>query len=111
MRTCGKWVCSYFMANHMREARPIGPPTPLISAQERAAILVAFSRGHGAGRIDAAPVPVQEIAAPSHVAAITLGARLNPKVVPAKLFQCSRLYGRKKKSSKFVYPPTKPART
>ena len=41
----------------------------------------------------------------------SLGARLNPKVVPAKLFQCSRLYGRNKKSSKFLYPPTKPTRT
>ena len=41
----------------------------------------------------------------------TLGAGLNPKVVPAKLFHCSRLYGRNKKSSKFVYPPTKPTRT
>ena len=40
-----------------------------------------------------------------------LGARLNPKGVPAKLFHCSRLYGRNKKSSKFVYPPTKPTRT
>ena len=41
----------------------------------------------------------------------TLGTRLNPKVVPAKLFKCSRLYGRNKKSSKFLYPPTKPTRT
>ena len=43
--------------------------------------------------------------------AYTLGARLKPKVVPAKLFQCSRLSGRNKKSSKFIYPPTKPTRT
>ena len=41
----------------------------------------------------------------------TLGARLKPNVVPAKLFQCSRLSGRNKKSSKFIYPPTKPTRT
>ena len=41
----------------------------------------------------------------------TLGARLKPNVVPAKLFQCSRLFGRNKKSSKFIYPPTKPTRT
>ena len=40
-----------------------------------------------------------------------LGARLKPNVVPAKLFQCSRLSGRNKKSSKFIYPPTKPTRT
>ena len=39
------------------------------------------------------------------------GARLKPNVVPAKLFQCSRLSGRNKKSSKFIYPPTKPTRT
>ena len=41
----------------------------------------------------------------------TLGARLKPNVVPAKLFQCSRLSGRNKKSSKFIYPTTKPTRT
>ena len=41
----------------------------------------------------------------------SLGARLKPNVVPAKLFQCSRLFGRNKKSSKFIYPPTKPTRT
>ena len=41
----------------------------------------------------------------------TLGARLKPNVVPAKLFQYSRLSGRNKKSSKFIYPPTKPTRT
>ena len=44
-------------------------------------------------------------------AAPTLGACLKPNVVPAKLFQCSRLSGRNKKSSKFIYPPTKPTRT
>ena len=43
--------------------------------------------------------------------AIALGARLKPNVVPAKLFQCSRLSGRNKKSSKFICPPTKPTRT
>ena len=42
---------------------------------------------------------------------ISLGARLKPNVVPAKLFQCSRLSGRNKKSSKFICPPTKPTRT
>ena len=41
----------------------------------------------------------------------SLGARLKPNVVPAKLFQCSRLSGRNKKTSKFIYPPTKPTRT
>ena len=41
----------------------------------------------------------------------TLGARLKPNVVAAKLFQCSRLSGRNKKSSEFVCPPTKPTRT
>ena len=40
-----------------------------------------------------------------------LGARLKPNVVPPKLFQCSRISGRNKKSSKFIYPPTKPTRT
>ena len=41
----------------------------------------------------------------------TLGALLKPNVVPGKVFQCSRLSGRNKKSSKFIYPPTKPTRT
>ena len=41
----------------------------------------------------------------------TLGARLKPNVVPAKLFQCSRLSSRNRKSSKFICPPTKPTRT
>ena len=41
----------------------------------------------------------------------TLGACLKPNVVPAKLLQCSRLSGWNKKSSKFIYPPTKPTRT
>ena len=40
-----------------------------------------------------------------------LGARLKPNVVPAKLFQCSRLSGRNKKTSKYICPPTKPTRT
>ena len=37
-----------------------------------------------------------------------LGARLKPNVGPSKLFQCSRLCGRNKKSSKFIYPPSLP---
>ena len=43
--------------------------------------------------------------------AATLGTRLKPNVVPAKLFQCSRLSGRSENSSKFICPPTKPTRT
>ena len=45
-----------------------------------------------------------------HTKAITRGARLKPNAVPAKLFQCSILFGRNKKSSKFICPPTKPTR-
>ena len=64
---------------------------------------LAFQRGAcpGGGRIPPFMGPPSSF----------LGARLNPKVVLGKLFQCSRLYGRNKKSSKFVYPPTKPTRT
>ena len=53
---------------------------------------------------------------PAHVSSMSptpasaLRARLKPNVVPAKLFQCSRLSARNKKSSKFVCPPTKPTR-
>ena len=43
--------------------------------------------------------------------AVSLGTRLNAKVVPAKWFQCSNKNGRNKKSSKFIYPPTKHTQT
>ena len=55
-------------------------------------------------------IPVQ-LGDGSETADSALGALLKPNVVPAKLFQCSRLSGRNKKSSKFIYPPTKPTRT
>ena len=39
------------------------------------------------------------------MSAPTLGARLKHNVVPAKLFQCSRLFGRKKKSFQNLFAP------
>ena len=77
VRTSGKWVCSYVLADHIWEGRPMGPPAPLISAQERAVVPAAFSRGQRAGRTDPVPVPLPEITASSHVPATSDGGRNN----------------------------------
>ena len=71
VRMCGKWVCSYVLGDHIRESHPMGPPA-LISAEERAAVLAALSRGHRAGRTDPVTVPVPEFTASSHVPATSV---------------------------------------
>ena len=87
--------------------------------QESWAHPLAFGFRPGRGSLDGAAVTQLLLDGQSrgwasitrNVSISSLGAPLNPKLVPAKLFHCSRLYGRNKKSSKFVYPPTKPTRT
>ena len=62
-----------------------------------------------------APISLRTICDPLDIAREAgrqrLGALLKPNVVPATLFQCSRLSSRNKKSSKFISPPTKPTST
>ena len=85
-----------------RQARPTRPPsprtphTPRPRTEPNPTAMVLPRRGEG-----------------TYLASLNnpLGARLKPNVVLAKLFQCSRLSGRNKKSSKFICPPTKPTRT
>ena len=93
---------------------PFGPP-PLARGSWRAAAAgqtsgTVLSEGPCACFVPRARARGSSLQAPSGRWP-SLGARLKPNVVPAKLFPCSRLFGRNKKSSKFICPPTKPTRT
>ena len=96
-----------------QRSRPVtfAPPTEGASSCSRPPLL-ATRRQLQAVSVTKEPVPGASGAEPAMVTAAseraaavdTLGARLKPNVVPAKLFQCSRLSGRNKKSSKFICP-------